>query len=448
MAGRNYNLSMTTSSPTPAISEKKPKNIVSKKTYYDDDFESDDFDDDLDRGILSPKFRLWILVVIVTAALTALCVYFVAICRYDFQNGAPTSRELVTEVAKSLDDFDYGKIERYVPRAIRNTGFISDSDTFAQFREQVKSENYVLQSTVIESDESFDDLAALQSGLSATYGKNVNISAAKLVRVHLSFKDDNFKIVNVIANIIPIKIYHKWYLYTGKVVNYEGEPVEFLTISLDETEERDAHTTDISYVEKKDTAETEDVAEPVAELDFYEDALSDLLAGKCVINDTEHTMPDDFSSFSDVFVLDENRIQSVKTVTLKRDETLGNIPVSFTDEALAGTPVYVTLGNLSSEDIKLQDASITTLYIGAGDGPLDLLLPGNVTFGISHADVVRMYGNLSETKDSEFRGELAESVYSLSLSNNKHNKIYFGFKDGKLVEIQWYYIDMTDYREI
>ena len=59
-----------------------------------------------------------------------------------------------------------------------------------------------------------------------------------------------------------------------------------------------------------------------------------------------------------------------------------------------------------------------------------------------------MYGDLDETKDAEFRGELAESVYSMSLSNNKHNKIYFGFKDGKLVEIQWYYIDMTDYREI
>lgn len=443
MAGRNYNLSMTASSSPPVVSNKKPN-----KTYYDDDLESDDFDDDLDKGLLSPKFQLWILVVIVAAALTALCVYFVAICRYDFQNGASTSGELVIEVAKSLDDFDYSKIERYVPRAIRNAGFISDSDAFAQFREQVKSEDYVLQNTVIESDEPFDDLASLQSGLSATYGKNVNISAAKLVRVHLSFKDGDGKIVNVIANIIPIKVYHKWYLYTGEVVNYKEEPVEFLTISSDETGKYETHTTDISYVEKKDIAETEEVVEPAVELDFYEDALSDLLAGKCVINDVEHTMPDDFSSFSDVFVLDENRMQSVKTTTLKRDETLGNIPVSFTDGTLPEIPVYVTLGNLSSEDIKLQDASITTLYVGTGDNPLGLLLPGNVTFGTSYTDVVKMYGDLDETKDAEFRGELAESVYSLSLSNNKHNKIYFGFKDGKLVEIQWYYIDMTDYREI
>lgn len=448
MAGRNYNLSMTESSSPPVISEKKQNKTVSKKTYYDDDLESDDFDDDLDKGILSPKFQLWILVVLAAAALTALCVYFVAVFRYDFQNGASTSGDLVTEVAKSLDDFDYSKIERYVPRVIRNAGFISDSDVFAQFREQAKSENYILQNTVIESDEPFDDLASLQSGLFATYGKNVNISAAKLVRVHLSFRDGDGKIVNVIANIIPIKVYHKWYLYTGEVVNYKGEPVEFLTISSDETGEYETHTTDISYVEKKDIAETEEVVEPAVELDFYEDALSDLLAGKCVINDVEHTMPDDFSSFSDVFVLDENRMQSVKTTILKRDETLGNIPVSFIDEALSKIPVYVTLGNLSSEDIKLQDASITTLYVGIGDNPLELLLPGNVTFGTSYTDVVKMYGDLDETKDAEFRGELAESVYSLSLSNNKHNKIYFGFKDGKLVEIQWYYIDMTDYREI
>lgn len=448
MAGRNYNLSMTESSSPPVISEKKQNKTVSKKTYYDDDLESDDFDDDLDKGILSPKFQLWILVVLAAAALTALCVYFVAVFRYDFQNGASTSGDLVTEVAKSLDDFDYSKIERYVPRVIRNAGFISDSDVFAQFREQAKSENYILQNTVIESDEPFDDLASLQSGLFATYGKNVNISAAKLVRVHLSFRDGDGKIVNVIANIIPIKVYHKWYLYTGEVVNYKGEPVEFLTISSDETGEYETHTTDISYVEKKDIAETEEVVEPAVELDFYEDALSDLLAGKCVINDVEHTMPDDFSSFSDVFVLDENRMQSVKTTILKRDETLGNMPVSFIDEALSKIPVYVTLGNLSSEDIKLQDASITTLYVGIGDNPLELLLPGNVTFGTSYTDVVKMYGDLDETKDAEFRGELAESVYSLSLSNNKHNKIYFGFKDGKLVEIQWYYIDMTDYREI
>lgn len=443
MAGRNYNLSMTASSSPPVVSNKKPN-----KTYYDDDLEIDNFDDDLDKGILSPKFQLWILVVIVAAALTALCVYFVAICRYDFQNGASTSGELVTEIAKSLDDFNYSKIECYVPRVIRNSGFISDSDAFAQFREQAKSEDYILQNTVIENDEPFDDLASLQSGLSATYGKNVNISAAKLVRVRLSFRNSDEKIVNVIVNIIPIKVYHKWYLYTGEVVNYNGRPVEFLTILSDETEEYATHTTDISYVEKKDVPKTEEDTEPAIELDFYEDALSDLLAGKCVINDVEHTMPDDFSSFSDLFVLDENRMQSVKTTTLKQDEILGNIPVSFTDETLAGTPVYVTLGNLSSEDIKLQDASITTLYVGTGDNPLGLLLPGNVTFGTSYTDVVKMYGDLDETKDAEFRGELTESVYSLSLSNNKHNKIYFGFKDGKLVEIQWYYIDMTDYREI
>ena len=444
MAGRNYNLSMATSSSPPVVSEKKLKKIC----YDDDDLESDDFYDDFDKGILSPKFQLWILVVIAAAVLTAICVYFVAICRYDFQNGASTSGELVTEVAKSLDDFDYSKIERYVPRVIRNSGFISDSDAFAQFREQAKSEDYILQNTVIESDEPFDDLASLQSGLSATYGKNVNISAAKLVRVHLSFRISDEKIVNVIVNIIPIKVYHKWYLYTGEVVNYKGEPVEFLTILSDETGERETDITDISYVEKEDVSKTEEDTKPEIKLDFYEDALSDLLAGKCVINDVEHTMPDDFSSFSDLFVLDENRMQSVKTKTLKRDETLGNIPVSFTDDALVKTPVYVTLGNLSSDDVKLQDASITTLYVGAGDNPLGLLLPGNVTFGTSYADVVKMYGDLDETKDAEFRGELAESVYSLSLSNNKHNKIYFGFKDGKLVEIQWYYIDMTDYREI
>ena len=129
MAGRNYNLSMETSSSPPVVSEKKLKKIC----YDDDDLESDDFYDDFDKGILSPKFQLWILVVIAAAVFTAICVYFVAICRYDFQNGASTSGELVTEVSKSLNDFDYSKIERYVPQAIRNSGFISDSDTFLSF---------------------------------------------------------------------------------------------------------------------------------------------------------------------------------------------------------------------------------------------------------------------------------------------------------------------------
>ena len=61
MAGRNYNLSMATSSSPPVVSEKKSKKIC----YDDDDLESDDFYDDFDKGVLSPKFQLWILVVIV-----------------------------------------------------------------------------------------------------------------------------------------------------------------------------------------------------------------------------------------------------------------------------------------------------------------------------------------------------------------------------------------------
>ena len=74
-------------------------------------------------------------------------------------------------------------------------------------------------------------------------------------------------------------------------------------------------------------------------------------------------------------------------------------------------------------------------------------LPGNVTFGTSKTDVFKMYGTLSEAHDSIFKGTISDSVYALKLSN-KRNKIYFGFKDSKLVEIQWYYIDMTNYKNL
>ena len=446
MAGRSYNLSAESSSQS-AVPKKYSEGKSLKKNKYCDDFEDDDFDDD-GNIILSPKFQLWILLVFVAAMLTGLCVYFVAICRYDYQNGAAASNELVTVTVKSLNDFDYSDIESYVPRGIRDAGFISDSDTFAQFRKQSKEDTYVLRDTVIVNDEPFDDLQSLQSGLSETYGKTVNISAARLMTVHLTFTNGVDETVKTELKIIAIKVYHKWYLYTGKAVSYQGEPVEFMTFLQSDTDTQvNKPVADISYVKKIDMAETESDEHKV-ELDFYEDAVLDLQAGKCMINDTEYTIPGELSSFSDVFVLNTDAMKSVKTTVLKPDETLGNVPVLFQDEALAKTPVYVTLGNLSSKDVKLQDASVTTLYVGAGETSLNIFLPGNVTFGTSYKDVVKMYGDLDTTEDTVFHGKLAEDVYSLSLSSNKQNKIYFGFKDGKLVEIQWYYIDMTNYREI
>lgn len=440
MAGRNYSLSANISPPRQDIPEKK------KPFYWPDDLDNED--DDLyydDPGILSAVHKWFMIVVLFVILIFALAV-FVVMNTHDFFNGADSSNDLAVTITRSLDDFDYEAIKTYLPAGIREEGFLSDTDAFAKFRQDDMANGYVFQTASIVSDEPFEDLDALTNGLSDTYCKRVKISEARDVAVSAVFKDNANTAVEIDVNLIAMKISRRWYLYTGTPVEFDGKPVEFVSFHGEESVDAETSVPDISYVRKVDVPE-EETEETKVPLDFYDDALKDLSAGKCEIGGVEHTMPDTVSSFSDVFSVDTEKLAKSGTTVLQPDETLGNLPVIFTDDTMKDTPLYIGAGNISDKQVSMNDADVTTFYAGFCEDGLSVVLPGNVTFGTSYTEFVKMYGDMDSTDDELFRGKIADSVYKLDLAN-EHNKIYFGFKDGKLVEVQWYYIDMTDYRGI
>lgn len=441
MAGRNYNVSSKVPLPQSEEVTEKSKQSFLEHLMYDDDFDDEDLDDDT-KPVFSPSLQLRISIILVVAAVTTILVYFVAIVRYDYQNGAGTSNELVTEVTTQLDHFNYEDMKTYLPRTMRSEGFVADSDEFAKFRELCDEDGYKLKNSAIVSETPFSDIAQLEQGLFDVYHKKEHIIEAKLVQTDLLFTNLDGTSLRVTVNLIPIKILHKWYLYMGDDVLYEDEPLVFLSIH-DDSKSDGSSVTDISYVDKPEEIETEQVE--VIPLDFYENAKADLISGACIINDIDRTLPGLFSAFEDVFTLDKNKLPASQSLTLAQDEILGNLPIVFTNEIFKDTGIYVSVANLSRDTVLIQDASVTTLCISKGSVPV--VLPGNVTFGTSFSDIVKMYGDLQKTDDTQFQGTLSDDVYSLDLGNHR-NHIYFGFKDGKLIEIQWFYIDMTNYRGI
>lgn len=436
MAGRNYSLSV----PAPASSE---GDFEQTDSVSDFDFDSDAIQTE---EILYKKIYSWVLIILGAVIVTAGIVYMTAVWVYDIGRGASSSGDLTTAIAESLDDFDYDTISKYVPASIRKNGFISDSDVFADFRAQDTECGYVFDRVIIDEADPFDDIESLQNGLMSVYGKKIKISSAQLVKLRVLFTDSESRTVTANCNIIPIKVKAKWYFYTGAPVGSGDDVIDFM--SAFETQEKQAESHemmeyDISYVEP--VVQPDDEASEI-ELDFYKDALKDLQSGKCTIRGIEYTMPESVDRFKDIFGLDEAKLAESQAEILKPDETISGLPITFVDETVPATSVYVVVGNITKDDIPYQNGSVTTLYINS-NSRFDVTLPGGVTFGTSYDDFVKMYGDVESSEDDAYHGTLADSVYEVTL-HNKHNKIYFGFKDNKLVEIQWYYIDMTDYREI
>lgn len=439
MAGRNYNIPMK---DAPLPSDKKSKKSLLEMLMYDD-LEEDLEDAERQTGLFS-SLQLCLCIILSVAFVTSALVYFVAAVRYDYGNGASTGSELVEEIAGYMNSPDYDVIKRYLPRTLREEGFIPDSEAFAEFRSTYGA--YHIGDYAVLSDDAFLDTAQLEQGLTDVYGKTESIREARMVTLRFCLSDGSKKEpVAATVSLIPIRILHKWYIYTGSPVSYEGETSEFLTIQAEALDTDGQEAADISYVEKQEIPVTEADAVP---LDFYEGAAEDLLSGKFVLNSTEHVMPDLLSAFSGVFALEEDALPASQSRTLAQDEILGNLPVTFAEDMPEDMKLYVSVANLSKEPVHIRDANVTTLCISGGMGEPVLFLPGNVTFGTSFLDVANMYGDLKKsTEDEQFKGQVSDAVYYVDLKNRR-NRIYLGFRDGRLAEVEWFYIDMTDYREL
>ena len=472
MAGRVYrisNLPARASSNEITDEDAKSKTSCKHKSVFascmslDDYLNSEDdaeFFDDSDDFFIGKRISTMLVIIAVVLGI-CLILYYLPLGPFsDITNGAASGDAVIKAVANSIDDFNYSDIETYIPKVLRDDGFISDSSAFARFRELDFENGYKLTKITIQDEHPYTKLSDLEDGIFSVYKKHVSVSDAIAASLRLYFLDAKNQSVSVECNLISIKVNYRWYLYTGSEVAFNGKPFTFMVLT-DDSDSTSAPTelseTEILYKYRAvTTAKVDDIAKkddtkdvPVKSLDFYEGALKDLAKGQCTINGVTHRMPDTFVSFKDTFSLNENRLSTLKTTVLEPDETISNLPISFIDNQYVNTPFALTIGNMSASAIDFRDARVTTLYIGkAKDGATPkVLLPGNVTFGTSKTDVFKMYGTLSEAHDSIFKGTISDSVYALELSN-KRNKIYFGFKDSKLVEIEWYYIDMTNYKNL
>lgn len=463
MAGRNY--SFSGSDPEP---EYKP--VKHTGSWLASFFDDDDIDIDEDELIHEnfgfgtkhkdsrtiPKHVLLSVIIFIAVVTAAGLTIFFVFRASDVGHGSYSSTELTMSVTKALDDFSYDSIKYYIPKQIRDAGFIDDSDTFVFFRAADKSKGLQWKNTVINSSHAVDDTDVLESGIAAVYGRHIPISKAELYNVSVVFTDSTGTDYAVICNIIPISVHGKWYFYTGKPISIDGKSVSFMS-GLARMAQIDDRGYDIKYVAPNPVSDnsasvnsvSENVpAEPV--LDFYDGAASDLMKGSVSINGVQYSMPASLHDFKAFFVLDEDKLPDLRAAKLAAGNVTGNVPVIFSDADYTGLPFYVAVGNTTQNVINTTDGTVTALYIGKSDaGMPDVKLPGGVTFGTGYSDFCRMYGkpDVVTGTDKNYKGSLSDTVYKFSLKN-PHNCIYFGFKDNKLEEVQWYYIDMTNYNRM
>lgn len=421
MAGRSYTIHISSSEEQPT------KDMEFDEQNYDDDSPGE-------------RFAAYFVIGLFAVIIAGLVSYLIAITVFDFKNGAASSDSVVTISAKAFANFSYDKIASYMPAAIRRSGFITDSDEFAEFRTQAVNNGYSFKRLIIDNESNVSDITSLEKGLYTTYSKNIKISSAKLVRVTVLFSDENAQEVQCKFNIIPIKVGQKWYLYTGSPVTINDAMINLFD-SMISASDTVSIEKEITYVPEK----TDPVSVPETKLDFYKGARADLLSGACMIAGVKHTMPDALSSFNKLFTIGDSYNKTI----LKPDETINGVKADFIDTQYDSLSLYVSVANLKDDIQFVNDGSVTTLYIGQDETKMpDVVLPGGITFGSSYFNFIKMYGKSVPVKgDSIYRGTLSDSVYEIPLKN-EHNRIYFGFKNDVLTEIQWHYIDMTDYRGI
>lgn len=444
MPSRTYNLAKSSDD-----SAKSKKKIGLSKKLYDDADDIYDEDDEDDGGSVIGLIIIIFLAILIFTAVG----YFASVFVLDFGHGAKDSYDLASKIVSSTDDFSYAKIVDYVPQSIRNQGYLSDSDDFSKWRDLDFALDYSLKDMAVDDAITLDTIDVLSHNLSRTYPGAfwiMNITDAELRHCTAVFESETDSIT-VDINVIAIKIGFKWYFYTGPDVILDGQTISFFALP-DNMESDDNDITDskytISYPQQADDVFEDMDSEDLPELDFYEDATLDLISGKVSIDDVEYVMPVLMTDINDVLIFDTTHANYSASTSLMPNEAIKNYPVVFANDAYADNYIYASIGNLTETTQNISDCTLTTLCLGKQDELPDISLPGNITFGVSLNDVINMYKGLHVVdSDDDYAGVLADTVYAVTLENS-HNKIYFGFSNNKLVEIQWYFIDMTNYKEI
>lgn len=295
-----------------------------------------------------------------------------------------------------------------------------------------------------------------EQGLLNAYGMNLEVVEACMVpaSANMSYTIGNLDhTAQVNFDLVCVRIKSggkalKWTVYTGK--SFDEQPVISITynesigsISGEVPENANVDTTDDEMPEKP-------VTKTLKELEFYEAAFDDLTAGKVTIDDAEYTFPVQYSNLSSLFSIRDKVFSDDDSRIIRPNHILQHVVVDFCKKDYSKSKLDVSIGNVTKNNVDVADGVVTTLYIGKPKDGFDypvIYLPGNVTFGTSYNDILKMYGPLDVCSDSSniIMHNEAVSFYQVEL-NNRHNHLYLEFSsDNKLVAVEWYYYDLSGF---
>lgn len=391
----------------------------------------------------------WLIVgaAVIVAVLVIIAVYMLITVNLDGSNGAMLADEAALGFVSSLDDDSDEGIYTYVPRQLRSKKYVADTMNINEIRKLSNDYGVSLSNFVIVGvDELNDKIDALKTGLYNLYKESVNIVGAQRVRMTADMRydiDGEAQDSNLEFNIICIKVNTKWYVYTGQALSENGaNTVKFIETSP--SQQQTVYDIVTEYIKP--------IVKDIKPLDFYDKAKSDLQSGKVTINDKEYAMPSPYEEMTDLYTIVESNFTDAARL-VKPNYILKHLPIEFKEQRYAKTDFDISIGNPTDDIADVTKGLVTTLYIGRPESIYDypdVYLPGNVTFGTTYADVVKMYGELDryEPNDNLNRHSDYYSVYQLPL-NNKRNIIYFEFDiDEKLVAVQYYYFDLNNSSDI
>lgn len=389
------------------------------------------------------------LALIMSAAAAVIAVTYNIKDWFDENNGAASADEAAASFVSAIDDSDDNLMYKYVPRDIRNSGFMADTMNISELKKLDEEHDISLSNIVIDSiSDLTDKIKALESGLYSVYNKAVNISGARRVHVTADMSydlEDHDYATQVTFDLICIKVRAKWYVYTGQQLSEDLDSDDSDAVHILQADDRADVPYDIisTYIKP--------VVKEIKPLSFYSSAKDDLISGKISIDNVEYVMPVSYQSMMNLYSLADDMFTE-DTRKIKQNYILKHIPIVFNEAKYSMTGFDVSIGNTSDKEIDISEGIVTTLYIGRPDNIYDypdVYLPGNVTLGTSYDDIVKMYGRLDAYggNDNVIKHAECAIIYQLEL-NNKRNCVYFEFNyDNELVAIQYYYFDLNSFFE-
>jgi hypothetical protein len=242
-------------------------------------------------------------------------------------------------------------------------------------------------------------------------------------------------------SLVCVQINSKWYIYDGMTeTTSENISNEAFVMNQQSTESQTEDSSASGAAADADEAASSSEAND--NLEFTSDAIKKLRKGNVTIDDVAYVMPVNYKDFGAVLTLRTDLIKDEDRM-IESNQILKNLPCAFSNKDYEDVQYTVDIANPSTKKKDVEEGIVSTLMIhrSTDSSTPKVVLPGNVTFGTTKANVKKMYGT-PDTKSS--KGD-SDDFYAYNL-NNEHNTITFTFTNDEVSEIKWYYYDIADFR--